>query len=154
MKKWGLLVLAATLCANAVAAEPSQTRLAERLDPPVRELLRQEMRALADAVDRLPSRLAQGEWNQVEEIGNNIHDSFILKREMTPAQRQHLQQTLPETFKLMDKRFHQQAASLANSATNRDARASVNTFRDMLQACVDCHRQFAPERFPTLERPR
>lgn len=154
MKTRTILALAVTLCGNAVAGQPGQAPLTERLDPPVRELLRKEMRALADAVDRIPSRLAQGDWKQVEETGNRIHDSFILKQEMTPDQRRHLQETLPKGFKHMDREFHQQAASLADNAAKKDARAAVNTFRDMLRACVDCHRQYAPKRFPGLQQQR
>lgn len=149
MREWLVAIMITGLCLPAVA-EQSGTVLSAQLDPGVRELLRQEMRALAGAVDRVPSRLAQGDWEQLEKIGRDIHDSFILKQKMSASQRRHLRDTLPGGFKRMDKRFHEQAATLANSAGEEDARATVNTFRDLLQACVDCHRQYAPERFPGL----
>ncbi len=126
-----------------------QIQLPERL----MSVLRQEMQLIEAAMGQLLSHLAQGKANEAATVAMNIHDSFILKRNLSPDELQQLIRLLPKSFILMDREFHGRAQKLATAAQQGDFTTAIQRYAAMSQACVSCHALYAAERFPALARP-
>jgi mono/diheme cytochrome c family protein len=144
----GWLVLAAGLMGTplAGAAEPVTGQLTPKLD----RLLRQEMRAIDGAMRAIFGALVSGNHAAVAEKARRIHRSFILQRELTAADRRDLKAAVPPAFLRLDKRFHDQAAALAEAARAEDPDRQLRLFQEMTGACIDCHRRYVSDRFPGL----
>ncbi|MDZ7825810.1 MAG: cytochrome c [Gammaproteobacteria bacterium] len=80
-----------------------------------------------------------------------IHDSFILKQEMTPEDRKALVAAVPEAFVQRDRAFHQLSAELAEAARAADPARERALFGEMVDACAGCHARYAGGRFPGLK---
>ncbi len=119
--------------------------------PHLQNLLRQEMRAVQQAMGKIVTALPQGEWMTVATTAQAINDSFILQQKLTTQDREKLHQHLPAGFIQLDKTFHQQALKLHDAAAQQDAELSVFYVSKMLNMCVQCHQQYAPQRFPKLK---
>lgn len=144
----GLVVLAGLLAAPAVpAAEPVTPDLTPKLD----RLLREEMQAIQEAMGAVHAALVTGDHDTVAQKAQAIHDSFILKRELTDADRRDLKAAVPQRFLEMDKGFHVSAGELAEAARAGDTGRELKLFRRMTEACISCHAEFVGDRFPNLE---
>jgi len=121
-----------------------------RLSPELQELLRKEMQLLQDGLRELSVQMPQGGWDAVAEIAGNMRDSFILKKSLKPSHIEELKTRLPHGFVQLDRRFHDTAGKLVHAAHNRDVELSVFYQARMLEACANCHAEFAPKRFPGL----
>lgn len=119
-----------------------------KLPPGLRGLLVQEMQAVDAAAERIRHALVRADLPTVAREAQAIHDSFILKQEMTAEQRRVLMQTAPQAFIEMDRAFHQTAAELADYARTARLDETATTFGGMLQQCAACHVTYAPDRFP------
>lgn len=148
------LVAASCLVATAVvAAEPAEANVASKMPAHVRQLLIQEMNAVLDASKRILDALVRGQDDVVAENTQAIHDSFILRRQMTPEDKQALLEAVPEAFVERDQAFHEVSARLAEAAREKDTARQLRLFNDMVGACVECHSRHATERFPALSGP-
>lgn len=142
----------------AVAAETSEEAGAGSLEltPETRELLRAEMREITRAMASLIPAVAEGRWDDVAETGKQISASFLLKQEMTAAQREELAEVLPPRFKQLDGKFHKDAEKLSEAAGQQDAELVTFRFYQLMSGCIGCHAQFARPAFPgftAIERP-
>jgi cytochrome c556 len=145
------LALAGVLATGAApAAEPVTPELTPKLD----RLLREEMQAIQEAMQEAYAALVTGDHATVAEQAQAIHDSFILKRELTATDRRDLKGAVPKRFLKMDQRFHRQAAKLAEAARAEDTAREMTLFRQMSQACIRCHSTYVHDRFPGLEDTR
>jgi len=133
------------VAAGAVsAAEPVGPRLPEKL----RGLLQQEMMAIRDASHEILDALVMGQDGVVAARAQDIHESFIMQRNLTDDDRQILRRTLPEALVVLDRSFHQAATRLAAAARRGDGPAQRARFAELTDTCAVCHRQFATNRFP------
>ncbi len=122
------------------------------LDKDIQKLLQQEMKAIEQGVAALIPAIARGEWDQVAEIGRNIEQSYLLKQKLTPEQRHSLHKSLPPRFIQLDQAFHESAGMLAHGAEMRKPDIVNFYVYKLSHACVECHTEFAAEKFPGLVR--
>lgn len=143
------IVALGTLATVALAAPAgAEEALGPKLPPDLRALLVKEMQAIDGAAERIRHALVRADLSTVAREAQAIHDSFILKQEMTPEQRQALLETAPKAFVGMDRAFHGTAAKVAEDARAGDLGKTAATFGGMLGECAACHVTYAPDRFP------
>lgn len=136
----------------SVSANPGDdNNMGQKLPADVRVLLIKEMSAIEEAKKDILGAIVRGEHERVEQLAQGIHDSFIMKQEMTAGQRQALKKAVTQSFIKKDKAFHKLAAELSQAAKERDSEKQVRKFSKMLDACVQCHSQHAQNRFPELK---
>lgn len=129
---------------TALAQEPVGPKLPGEL----RALLLREMNAIQNASLEIQGALIRGEDARVAELAQGIHDSFILRQEMTEADRKALQAAVPRAFVERDRAFHELTGELAAAArAGEDARQRA-LFGEMVAACAACHARYATNRFP------
>src|SRR6056297_2145983 len=90
-----LAVVAGSLTGPLAEAQETQP-VSPNLTPKLQDLLRTEMRAVEDASREILSALIAGNDARVAKLAKNIHDSFILKQEMTPQDKQALMAAVPD----------------------------------------------------------
>ena len=144
------LILAAVLTAPpALAGEPVTPNLTPKLD----RLLREEMQAIQEAMHAIQTGLVTGDHASVAKKAQAIHDSFILKRELTDTDRSDLKKAVPKRFLEMDRQVHTSAAELAEAARAGSTQRELAIFQRMTRACVQCHAEFVGDRFPAINQP-
>lgn len=111
-------------------------------------LLNKEMGLIQEGMMNMVPAIAAGEWGKVSAIGQKIKASFILKQKLTDAQKEELNQVLPQQFIEMDMDFHKSAGMLAHAAEKKNADVVNFYFYKMNTACVSCHGKYAARRFP------
>lgn len=87
----------------------------------------------------------RGQDEQVAKRAQAIHDSFIMKQQMTPADKKALMASVPAGFLKKDKAFHALSENLAEAAREGDKAKQRRLFAQMIEACTQCH---ALNRFP------
>ncbi len=120
--------------------------------PHLQTLLREEMRALQQALNKIVTALPQGEWTVVATSAKGIHDSFIFQQKLTPKDSHILHDRLPPEFVHLDQGLHQRAAMLHEAAVHENAELSVYHLSRMVEMCMQCHQRFATHRFPALKK--
>lgn len=129
-------------------AEPVGPKLPDR----VRGLLIQEMNAIQRASEEILDALVRGRDEVVAEKAQGIHDSFILKQEMTESDREALMEAVPKEFVQRDRAFHELTGELATAGREGDGARQRELFGEMIDACTACHARYAHDRFPGLRQ--
>jgi cytochrome c556 len=129
-------------------AEPVGPKLPDR----VRGLLVQEMNAIQGASEEILDALVRGRDEVVAEKAQAIHDSFILKQEMTESDREAPMEAVPKEFVERDRAFHELTGELAAAGREGDGARQRQLFGEMIEACTACHTRYAHDRFPGFER--
>ena len=137
----------------AGAEAPAGSDQAVTLSPDVLDLLRQEMREISGAVQRIPLALAAGDWKVIEDTSAAIRASYILEKALTPSQARELEHSLPERFKHLDAEFHHRAGELELAARAHDYEVAAFHYSRLLETCARCHSEYAGSRFPGLAPP-
>lgn len=83
----------------------------------------------------------------MSDLGGKVRDSFILKQSLTAQDKKDLMGAVPPSFVALDRQFHGLAGKLGNAGQARDSELQGIYFARMLNACVQCHGQFASDRF-------
>ena len=122
------------------------------LPPEFQELLNKEMLEIQSAMQQLIPLMAQGNSEKTAQLAEQIKRSFILKKSLSPEKLKQLVQLLPAHFVQLDRTFHSNAGKLAESARQSDFIESGKIYGTMISACIGCHAQFAPKRFPNLNQ--
>jgi hypothetical protein len=130
----------------ALSAEP----VGPKLTPRLKELLSSEMKQVSKATADLAIAIAGGEHSTVTDLGTKVRDSFILKQSLTPKDKKDLMAAVPPEFVAIDRKFHGLAAKLSGAGKSRDSALQVFYFGKMLDSCVQCHSQYASDRFNGL----
>lgn len=138
---------------SSVAEKPSGTNVGADLPPKVRSLLVQEMTIILATTKDILEALVRGQNEVVAEKAQAIHDSFIMKQEMTEADKKSLKTSVPPEFLKRDQAFHQLASRLAEAAREEDHAAQNQLFSEMINACAECHSRHATDRFPGFGSP-
>lgn len=121
-----------------------------KLSPQVLELLRAEMREVSTGVQAMAFSIASGDWRAIQETSARIRASYIMEKQLTPAQARELEKALPPRFKALDADFHDRAGKLGSAAAAHDAQLVVARYSRILQSCTACHAEFAKSRFPNF----
>lgn len=124
-----------------------------QLPPEIRKALVDEMAALQPAMSRLAEAIPQGDWALVAQTAAAMRDGFILKKALTSAELETLQNSLPERFLVMDTGFHHYADKLATAAQKQDGELVPFYFYKMIETCVACHSEYAGGRFTGYRKP-
>lgn len=151
----GFVVLGLLVVAGFSPAVESQEAHHEgiELSATLHEALAAEMAAIDAGISSLATSIARGDWPTVRSESQRIHDSFILKQELSEAELEELHRSLPAGFLALDARFHQHAKQLAHVAEEGDGELAVFYFAKLIEGCVDCHTTYAAEAFPGLASP-
>lgn len=148
--KYFLAVITSMVCASAMAQQTDKTFDSSQLSPKSRALLIAEMNGIKTAMGNLVEPLVSGDWKTIEQLASNIEQSFVFKQQVTPEIKQDLMAKLPDGFKLLDRSFHQYAASLSQAARDKDREQTAFYFYKMLDTCQSCHSRYASQRFSGL----
>ncbi len=147
-----------TACANAQEGQDHSsdhnTESSLNLSPALKQLLVREMQAVQQGMISLVPAIASGNWEEIAVIGKQIHDSYIIKQNLTDAQVSDLHHSVPPAFLRLDQSFHKSAGMLAHAAEMKNADVVNFYFYKLNDACVQCHSQFAYRRFPGLQNPK
>ena len=139
-------ILATALALSGIpasAGDPVGPKLTDRL----KELLATEMAQVGEATSTLAHAIATGDHATVADLGAKVRDSFILKQSLTPEDKKDLVGAVPKAFLMLDKRFHGLAGKMAEAAGAKDTELQLFYYGRMLEACAQCHSQFAANRF-------
>lgn len=131
-------------------AEPVKQHTTMQLDAEIKQLLQQEMQAIQSGMMALVPAMASGNWEKVAEIGKNMEASYLLKQKLTKEQRHALHKSLPAGFIKQDQAFHHSAGMLAHAAEMGHPDIVNFYFYKLNTACLECHSEFATNRFPDL----
>jgi len=148
-----MVLVLATALSPSVATESADSAVGSQLPPRVRGLLVQEMSAVLDATKSILDAMVRGQDDGVATNAQAIHDSFIMEQSMTAADRQALLDTVPQAFLERDQAFHGISARLAQAARDGDKQGQMMLFKELINACTDCHSRYASDRFPDFGIP-
>lgn len=144
-----LLLLTLLIIANcAPRGESSPASVGPELPSKIRTLLIKEMNAIHDATKDILDALVRGQDKIVASKAQAIHESFIMKKEMTPSDKEQLINSVPKEFIEKDRAFHKLSANLSNAAKKGNKTLQMEIFTEMVNACVNCHSHHATHRFP------
>jgi len=119
-----------------------------RLTPKLQNLLQKEMLSIHKASQEILTAMIEGDDARVAELAQQIHDSFILRKSMTPKDKADLVSAVLADFVKRDKEFHEISAELAKAARGKDRERQHKIFTRMIEACSACHARYATDRFP------
>lgn len=146
--KFICLLTVLTTSFHVTAGEPVNPLVGPDLPDNIRTLLIKEMNAVHEATKDILDALVRGQDEVVAEKAKAIHDSFIMKKQMTQSEKEQLIKSVPEEFLERDKAFHELSAKLANAANNGNKPLQMELFADMVDSCISCHSHHATHRFP------
>lgn len=150
-----VLLLAAMIALPVyVDAEPPETEpVTARLTDKLRGLLQAEMQQIDQAMRTIYTAIVTGEHATVAARAQAVHESFILKQSLTPADRKDLKRAVTADFVARDKAFHATAAKLARAGERGDTGAELEHFQTMTRQCAGCHARYVGDRFPGVTPP-
>lgn len=145
---WGVRFLLISqmfiLASSAYAEEP----VGPKLTPRLKELVGEEMRQISEAMGTILSGMVHGDHRTVAEQGIMVHNSFIMRRSLTKADKKDLMAAVPPAFLKLDGKFHELAKKLAEAAAAHDTELEAFYFGRMTETCIACHATYALDRFP------
>jgi len=152
-KQVAAIILLAFSTSMAVANSPvpalesssEPKAIAESLPPKLRKFLKKEMHLLAEAGRTMEAALAEGDSKTVKGLAKRMHESFIMKQELTTMDLRELKAIVGEDFVTRDKAFHAMADELSKAAKAGDAAKQQMLFGKMVRACASCHAAYAPK---------
>lgn len=128
---------------DANAAEP----VGPKLTPRLRQLLTEEMRSIKQAAGQIYNGMIVGDHSVVANMAEQIHNSFILHRELTEQDKKDLVKALPPEFLKLDGDFHATAKKLMHAAEQKDFDLQRYYFDKMTESCQTCHSTYVTDRF-------
>ena len=146
-----LALILSGVTAPCLAGDPDQDGKLG-LSPELAGLLRAEMTELSEGVRTIALSLAAADWGAIQETSGKMHESYIMKKSLTPSLAAELKQKLPHEFKRLDAAFHARALKLRHAAENNDFELSAFHFSKLVESCAGCHSKFAVERFPGFKK--
>ena len=146
-KIFSILIVALSVTISTTCYSESEV---DSLSPELRTLLKQEMRAIQDSMKNIVPAFASGNLSEVSEIAGAINRSFILKQNITDAQKHELHEKLPKDFIQKDQQFHKYAGMLEHVSKENHTELVSFYYSKLLESCVGCHSEYAKHRFPAF----
>ncbi len=159
LNKHALLTVLFFYCTSSVAMEEDHSahqmpadneHTSLMLGEGIRQLLTAEMKAIQNGMQAIIPALAAGQWHELHVIGEQMHDSYIMKKNLSPEQVHELHEKLPAAFIKLDHSFHHTAGQMAAAAKKHDAQLVSFYYYKMIDTCVECHTDYATHKFPSL----
>ena len=135
-------------------SDPNTPQPIIKLSPETRDLLIREMRELQSGMKKIVPAITAKEWEKIATIGEQMENSYIMKKSMTQAQMHELHMSLPKDFQELDHFFHHSAGQLAQAAKQEDHSKVSYYYLKMTEACVNCHTLYATHKFPEFLKPK
>jgi hypothetical protein len=129
-------------------------KTALNLSTDIKSLLQQEMQLLQHGMQDLVPAIISGDNEKITAIAQKMQQSYLLKKKLTQTQRQALHNSLSSTFLQLDQDFHRLAGMLAHVSEKKKTELVSFYFYKLTEACVQCHQEYAQQRFPTLRNAR
>jgi len=143
-----LLTLVLTAVTPPSLADSTERNGKLDLSPELAVLLKAEMGELSEGIRAVALSLAKADWEVLEATSEKMHESYIMKKSLTPTLAAELKQKLPPAFKRLDAEFHARALKLQHAAAVRDFELSAFHFSKLVESCASCHAAYAAKRFP------
>ena len=122
----------------------------ESLSVELRALLSKEMLAIQEGMVAIIPAYSAGKTDEIASIARLIKESYVLKQNMSKAQKEELHSKLPAEFLELDQQFHYNAGMLQHAAENRKHELIGFYFWQLSEAFAGCHSQYARHQFPQL----
>ena len=139
----------AGIALGAAAAEGPQP-IGPKLTPRLKQMLSEEMLSVKQAVKQILDGLIVGDHPLVATQAQQIHDSFILERNLTKQDKKDLMKAATSEFLKLDGEFHMTAKKLADAALHKDYELQRFYYSRLVDSCQNCHSQYASDRFPAF----
>ena len=121
-----------------------------RIPPELSALIQEEMLIISDALEEIVRAVVIGEHQVVSEKGRIIYESSILNEGKAGEESHQLFSSLPKAFIAFDRRLHRSAMKMAVAADERKIDLERYYISEMIETCVNCHKVFAKNLFPSL----
>jgi cytochrome c556 len=122
------------------------------LSPELRSLLNKEMLSLQEGMKSIFPAYISGDLDEVAKIASKIKNSYILKQQITDAQKRELKAKLPALFLQSDQKFHKYADMLEHVSREKNIELVGFYYAKLSESCVSCHSQYATHRFQKLNK--
>jgi cytochrome c556 len=122
------------------------------LSPELRSLLSKEMLSLQEGMKSIFPAYISGDLDGVAKIASKIKNSYILKQQITDAQKHELKAKLPALFLQSDQKFHEYAGMLEHASKEKNIELVGFYYAKLSESCVSCHSQYATHRFQKLNK--
>lgn len=139
-----MILLGLSFAAEARGPEP----VAPKLTPKLQKLFAEEMTTMQRTSNAILTALVTGDRAAVAKNAQEIHDGFILDKNLTAQDRKDLEQAVPPAFIELDGAFHRLALKLAEAARHDDVDLQNYYFGQMVETCQICHSRYATDKFP------
>ncbi len=149
MNKWFRAATVTTSLLSISAPSYAESSV-KTLSPEIRALITEEMTSVQNGMQSLIPAYISGDLETVNQIALKIQNSYIIKQKLTKQQKQELMAKLPKSFKHKDKKFHQQAGTLAHVAERKHMELVGFYIAKLTESCVGCHSEHATHKFPKL----
>jgi len=146
-----LISTASFNCYSAAEGEHKGKGGVEELSPELRALLKQEMQAIQQGMQKMVPAFVSGDLEAVSAVAGKIKSSFIMKQKITSAQKHELHKKLPKDFIAKDQQFHKYAGMLEHVSEEGHTELVSFYYSKVLESCVGCHSAHATHRFPLLK---
>ncbi|WP_303908385.1 hypothetical protein [Thiohalomonas denitrificans] len=145
-----VLLMVGFLGSSHAAVAEDTDAIGPKLTPRLQQLLTDEMRAVKQAMGHIMNGLITGDHAMVGSQAQQIRDSFILKKELTEEDKKNLMAAASPGFVKLDGSFHEMAGMLVQVATEKHSDLQTYYFGRMVEACQECHSQYATNKFPAF----
>lgn len=145
MKKLLILVFLSGLAPLLLFSQ--EGRSVESLSPELRTLMKTEMAYIEVSMKDILSNIVKGEYEQAGKTAGSIRDSFVFAKSLTQKQVDELKANLPQGFREIDQKFHQEAGALAVAGEFGERDEALESYSKMLKMCVQCHSTYVTHRF-------
>ena len=141
---------ASVICLTCFSAFSSADSGVQDLSPELRSLLSKEMLSLQEGMKSILPAYVSGDLDEVAKIAGKIKNSYILKQQITDAQKHELKSKLPISFLQSDQKFHEYAGMLEHVSMEKHMELVGFYYARLSESCVNCHTQYATHRFKAL----
>ena len=104
------------------------------------------------SIAKIAIAIPSGDFEAIAEEAAKIDEKYAIEARLTPDDSVEYLSLITTDFIFMDQNFHTYVGALVSSAKEKDLENTLIQFDLSLRSCVDCHYDFAKEKFPKLAR--